>query len=231
MEKENIYADGTYLSATGGSWHLEDSPFKAQWITRMLQRHPAFRPKTICEIGCGAGGILAELQKSMPAENEFTGYEISPQAHALSQQFSNPRCRFVLGNAFEDSQFFDLALVMDVVEHVEDCFAFMRQVRAKARMTMYHIPLDAHVSAILRGRNAWDDVGHLHIFTKETALKSVEHSGHRIQDWILTDGALGGPNPGLRTRIANLLRLPISKLSPLMSARLLGGNSILILAE
>ena len=120
---------------------------------------------------------------------------------------------------------------MDVVEHVEDCFSFIRQVGAKARMKMFHIPLDAHVSAILRGRNAWDDVGHIHIFTKETALKSVEYSGLRVHDWILTDGALGGPNPGLRTRVANLLRLPVSKLSPLLSARLLGGNSILILAE
>ena len=158
MENNSIYADGTYLSATGGSWHLEDSPFKARWITRMLLRHPDFKPKTVCEIGCGAGGILAALQKSMPPENEFTGYEISPQAHALSQQFSNPRCRFVLGSAFDDPQFYDLALVMDVVEHVEDCFSFMRQVRAKGRRTIFHIPLDAHVSAILRGRNAWEDV-------------------------------------------------------------------------
>jgi SAM-dependent methyltransferase len=231
MASENIYADGTYSSLTGGTWHLEDSPLKAQWITRMLSKHPNLKPKTICEIGCGAGGILAELQKTMPAENEFTGYEISPQAHALSQQFSNERCKFVLGSAFDDSSSYDLALVMDVVEHVEDCFSFMRQVKLKGRVKIFHIPLDAHVSAILRGRNAWDDVGHIHIFTKETALKSLEHSGHRIRDWVLTDGALSAPNPGFRTRVANLLRRPLNSLSPVASARLLGGNSMLILTE
>src|ERR1035438_1985806 len=156
MERESIYADGAYLSLTGGTWHLEDSPLKAQWIMRMLSKHPEFRPRTVCEIGSGAGGILAELQRLMPEENEFTGYEISPQAHALSQQFQNPRCRFVLGSAFDDLQLYDLVLVMDVVEHVEDCFSFMRQARLKGGMKIFHIPLDAHVSAILRGRNAWD---------------------------------------------------------------------------
>jgi SAM-dependent methyltransferase len=231
MASENIYADGTYSSLTGGTWHLEDSPLKAQWITRMLAKHPELKPRTICEIGCGAGGILAELQKTMPPENQFTGYEISPQAYALSQQFSNERCKFVLGSAFDDSSSYDLALVMDVVEHVEDCFSFMRQVRLKGRAKIFHIPLDAHVSAILRGRNAWDDVGHIHIFTKETALKSLEHSGHRIRDWVLTDGALSAPNPGFRTRVANLLRRPLNSISPVASARLLGGNSMLILTE
>lgn len=231
MTRDSMYTDGTYSSLTSGTWHLEDSPLKAQWIKRMLLRHPDFRPKTLCEIGCGAGGILAELQRSMPEETEFTGYEISPQAHVLSQQFANARCRFVLGSAFDDPRSFDLVLVMDVVEHIEDCFSFMRQVRPKGRMKIFHIPLDAHVSAILRGRNSWDDVGHLHIFTKETALKSLEYSGHHILDWMLTDGALSAPNPGFRTRLGNLLRRPLNKVAPITSARLLGGNSMLILTE
>lgn len=231
MDRESIYTDGTYSALTAGNWHLEDSPLKAQWIMRMLLKHPDFKPRTVCEIGCGAGGILAELQRSMPEENEFTGYEISPQAHAMSQQFRNPRCRFVLGSPFDDPQLYDLVLVMDVVEHVEDCFSFMRRVRPKGRMKIFHIPLDAHVSAILRGRNSWDDVGHIHIFTKETVLKSLQYSDHRICDWMLTDGALSGPNPGFRTRMANLLRRPLSKLSPLASARLLGGSSMLVLTE
>ena len=231
MEEESIYADGQYLSLTGGTWHLEDSPLKAQWITEMLLRHGDFQPRTVCEIGCGAGGILAELQKSMPEESEFTGYEISPQAHALSQQFNNLRCRFVLGSAFDDPQSYDLVLVMDVVEHVEDCFSFMRQVRSKGRLKIFHIPLDAHASAILRGRNAWDDAGHIHIFTKETAIKSLVYSGHRIVDWMLTEAALHAPGPGRRTRLGNLLRRPLNKLSPLWTARLLGGYSMLILTE
>ncbi len=55
---ESIYLDGSYLDKTGGTWHLEDAPFKARQIAAMLARHPEIRLGTVCEIGCGAGGIL-----------------------------------------------------------------------------------------------------------------------------------------------------------------------------
>src|SRR4029077_18429171 len=84
----NMYTDGSYVAKTGGNWHLQDSPFKARWICRMLARHRDFHPATVCEIGCGAGGILSELQKPLP-HVRFTGYEISPQAHEISSRFAN----------------------------------------------------------------------------------------------------------------------------------------------
>jgi cyclopropane fatty-acyl-phospholipid synthase-like methyltransferase len=228
---ETIYTDGAYLAKTGGTWHLEDSTFKAQQITRMLRRHPEFRPGTVCEIGCGAGGILSELQKSLPSDVDFTGYEISPQAHTLSAEFTNPRCRFILGDAFADDKKYDLVLVMDVIEHVEDCFSFLRHAKCKGHLKVYHVPLDAHVSALLRGINGWDSVGHIHLFTIETALKAVEYSGHRILDWVFTEGALAKTNKALRTRLANVARVSLGKLAPRLVARLMGGYSMLILAD
>ncbi|HLY18361.1 MAG TPA: class I SAM-dependent methyltransferase, partial [Bryobacteraceae bacterium] len=161
----------------------------------------------------------------------FTGYDISPQALALSERFSTTRCRFLLGDAFADRSTYDLVLVMDVVEHVEDCFRFLRQARQKGRLKLYHIPLEAHASAVLRRVNLWNSAGHIHLFTIETAIKSLEHTDHRIVDWVLTDGALGTPNKPLRTRVANLLRYPLAKVDAGLAARLLGGYSILILAE
>jgi SAM-dependent methyltransferase len=228
---KSIYTDGAYLDATGGTWHLEDAPFKAREIAAILARHPEVQANTICEIGCGAGGILAELQQLLPNHTTFTGYEISPQAHALSAQLSTTRCEYVLGDAFADAAVFDLVLVMDVVEHVENCFSFLRQTMQKGRWKLYHIPLDAHASAILRGQNAWDGVGHIHLFTIETALKSVEHAGLRILDWALTDAALAKANKSVRTRMANLVRQAVGKFSRKVAARLIGGYSILILAE
>lgn len=227
----NIYTDGSYLAKSGGTWHLEDAPFKARQITRMLARHPQIKPSTVCEIGCGAGGILAELQKALPGDVKFTGYDISPQAHAMSEQFANARCEFVLGEAFADKRKFDLVLVMDVVEHVEDYFSFLRCAREKGEWKLYHFPLDAHVSGILRGNDSWDSAGHLHIFTVETVLKALEHCGHRIEDWMFTNGALATPPKTVKARIANLLRAPLGRISTKLSARLLGGYSMLVLAR
>jgi SAM-dependent methyltransferase len=228
---ESIYTDGSYLAKTGGTWHLEDSLFKAQRIAAMLSRHDEIKPNTICEIGCGAGGILAELQKVLPDHITFTGYDISPQAHALSARFSNPRCQFILGDAFTDPLKFDLVLVMDVVEHVEDCFSFLRHTNQKGEWKLYHIPLDAYASGILRGNNSWDTAGHLHLFTLETALKALHHTGHRVVDWIFTDGAIATPRKTTREKVANLVRRPLAKISTKFAARLMGGYSLLVLAE
>jgi SAM-dependent methyltransferase len=228
---ERIYTDGSYLAKTRGTWHLEDSPFKARRIASMLERHVEVKPNTVCEIGCGAGGILAELQKVLPDHIMFTGYDISPQAHALSAQFSNPRCQFILGDAFADTFKYDLVLVMDVIEHVEDYFSFLRRTKQKGEWKLYHIPLDAYASGILRGNNSWDTAGHLHLFTIETALSSLQHTGHRVVDWVFTNPAIATPRKTTREKVANLVRRPLSKISPKFAARLMGGYSMLVLAE
>ncbi len=60
---EEIYTSGEYL-AKNPTWHIEDSSWKAMQIIRMIaQNHLA--PKTICEVGCGAGEILKQLQEVM----------------------------------------------------------------------------------------------------------------------------------------------------------------------
>lgn len=228
---ESIYTDGSYLAKTGGTWHLEDSLFKAQRIASMLARHNEVKPNTICEIGCGAGGILAELQNMLPNHIDFTGYDISPQAHGLSARLLNPRCQFILGDAFADDSQYDLVLVMDVIEHVEDYFSFLRHAREKGTWKLYHIPLDAYVSGILRGNNSWDSVGHLHLFTIETALKSLQHTGHQVVDWTFTDSSIATPRKTTREKVANLVRRPLAKLSTKFAARLMGGYSILVLAK
>jgi hypothetical protein len=222
-----IYLDGSYDARTGGTWHLEDSPFKSRQIMRMLDRHPEVLTQSVCEIGCGSGGILGELDRKLPLPSKLVGYEVSPQAHALSQGLQNERCDFILGDAFADRRFFDLALIIDVIEHVEDCFAFMRQCSAKAVWKLYHIPLDASASLILRGGNCWDSVGHLHLFTMETALKAVEHSDQRVVDYFLTPVSLERPHRPA-TRLTNLPRRMLPKR---LGARLLGGYSIMILAK
>jgi hypothetical protein len=60
------YSDSVYLKKTGDTWQLEDAPFKARRVLKMLARQPEIQPTSICEIGCGSGGVLAELSKALP---------------------------------------------------------------------------------------------------------------------------------------------------------------------
>ncbi len=61
-----LYTDGTYLQHNP-TWHSEDAPWKVSQILQMVRRHQ-LAPHTVCEVGCGAGGILAGLAQVMPAE-------------------------------------------------------------------------------------------------------------------------------------------------------------------
>jgi SAM-dependent methyltransferase len=218
------------LKQTGGTWHLEDSPFKASQVLRMIQRHK-LAAQTIIEIGCGAGGILADLRRRLPDASQmtFTGYEVSPQAHAISQQFKCENLRFVLGDAFEDEQTADIVLVLDVIEHIEDYFGFLRQAELKGLWKIYQIPLDVSCSAALRDSfmNAWKSVGHIHAFTKSLALESLRATGHEIIDHFYTPSALY-IGRGWRVFAGNLPRRILPEAA---AARLVGGYSLMVLAK
>src|ERR1044071_7793450 len=97
------YIDGTYHSKTGGTWHLEDSLYKANQVLRMLDRHPEVELSTICDIGCGAGGVLAQLERRLATNSSLVGYDLSPEAMALADRFRSSRCTFRLEDPFEQS--------------------------------------------------------------------------------------------------------------------------------
>ena len=64
-----LYRDGQYLAANPG-WHAEDSPWKAAQTLQMFRRN-RLSPKTVCEVGCGAGEILKQPQEKMDPECSF----------------------------------------------------------------------------------------------------------------------------------------------------------------
>ena len=232
----SIYADGTYLEKNR-SWHAEDAPWKARQILRILRANGiAFR--TVAEIGCGSGEILRSLAEGVADDGcTFDGFDISPQAIAIASRRAGPRLRFhqrdLLCEELDDP--FDLLLAIDVFEHVPDYLGFLERCREKAKHKVFHIPLDIHVSGVLRANltHARDSVGHLHFFTAETALATLRGTGYEIVDSFFTAGALElvGLHPSLKTSLANLPRRALALLSTALAARLLGGYSLLVLAR
>src|SRR6266699_644407 len=83
----NTYIDGGYLQRNP-LWHVDESPFKVQPILRMIARN-RLQPKTICEVGCGAGEVLKLLQDQMDDACSFWGYDISPQALEMCKSRAN----------------------------------------------------------------------------------------------------------------------------------------------
>jgi len=228
----SIYLDGRYIEQNP-TYHLEDSPWKARQILKMLQKHN-LQVASVCEVGCGAGEILRQLQPCMPAETVFCGYEISPQAFNLCRQRQNERLSFRCKDLLsEDTKTFDLLLCLDVFEHVEDYMGFLRKLRAKAKYKLFHIPLDISVQAVLRSGpivHRRTEFGHLHYFVKETALATLRDTGYEIVDHFYTPAGIARGNSP-KARLAKLPRVMLSLLSPDLAARILGGYSLLVLAK
>jgi len=61
MGYDDMYQNGEYLRKNP-TWDVEDSPWKAAQILKMLLEHN-IRPCSIGEVGCGAGEILINLQR------------------------------------------------------------------------------------------------------------------------------------------------------------------------
>jgi SAM-dependent methyltransferase len=229
---QNIYKNGTY-SQNNPSWHEQDSPWKARQILKMIERNN-LAPSKICEIGCGAGEILRQLSEQMSKDTEFIGYEISPQAFDICRNKSKENLKFLLKDPFEDTEtFFDIVLAIDVFEHVEDYFGFLRKIKKKGKYKIFHIPLDINVQMVLRAAFLKNrkSVGHIHYFTKETALASLEDTGHVILDYFYTPGALELPNQGWKDDLMKIPRKLFFSVSKDLTVRILGGFSLLVLTE
>lgn len=226
---EALYQDGSYL-ARNPTWHEEDSSWKAAHILRLLAANELV-PESVAEVGCGGGLILAELSRALP-EAVLRGYEVSPQAYARCIARESERLTFALQDIADSEESYDLVLAIDVVEHVDDYIGFLRVLRHHARHLVIHLPLDLSVQTVLRASpilHAREKVGHLHYFSKETALKTLEYSGYRIIDWTYTHGAIDSPGHSRKSPWAGRLRALALRLHPDWAVRLLGGSSLLAL--
>lgn len=228
---QEIYTSGVYVEQNP-DWHAGESPWKARQIMDMLARQ-RMHPRAICEVGCGAGEVLRQLQERMGDGCEFWGYEISPFAFELCRVKANERLHFKLADfTRENVTPFDLILVLDVIEHLEDYFSFLRDIQPKGKFKIFHVPLDLSVQTVLRGNaliKRRDQYAHLHFFTKDLALRVLQDVGYKVLDYAYTPRAveIGG------TRAQRLLRFPRKacfRLNRDLAARVLGGFDLLVLA-
>ena len=136
--RESIYQDGTYLE-NRPTWHLEDSQWKANNILKIIMQNK-LTAKTVCEIGCGAGEILNQLHKKIALDTEFFGYELSPQAYKMCKKREKDRIKFYNTDFLTYSKKnYDLFLVIDVIEHIEDFFGFLSKLRSSGLYYIFHI--------------------------------------------------------------------------------------------
>jgi SAM-dependent methyltransferase len=228
-----MYIDGEYLK-NNPTWDAEDSPWKAWQIFRLLAKN-RLEPQTVCEVGCGSGEILRQLQMLMPSSVMYTGYEISPQAIELCTLRENQNLRFKLKNFTEEVNVScDLLLIIDVIEHLEDYFQFLRDIKGKSRHVIFHIPLEIFVLSILYPHfllGQKKKVGHLHFFSKDLILQHIRDLGYDVVDCRYTAGYSLPRDYGVKDRLLRFPRKILFPFAPDMTARVFGGYGLLVLVK
>lgn len=226
------YLDGEYAQHNP-SWDQEDSQWKADLVLRTLERQNLW-PKNIAEIGCGAGKVLAALRESLP-DTRFHGFDIAPSAARFWPKYSATGIRFTLGDFLRNGdEVYDVVLLLDVIEHLANPFEFLAQVRPRARHFVFHFPLDLSALTVLRESpllQARTKVGHLHYFTKSLALALLAECGYEILDAQYTGAAFNAPQRSWKTRLMGIIRRMGYRLHREFSVRLLGGETLVVLAR
>lgn len=188
----SIYTSGEYL-AKHPTWHAEDSSWKARNICKIIRRNK-LSSKNICEVGCGAGDVLLNLQKMVDPNCEFLGWDISPQAIEICKQKANDRLKFTLGDFLDEKGLhFEIILMIDLIEHIENYFKFLRSARSRADHFVFHIPLELSAQSVVRRQRLITSrrgSGHIHYFTRDLSLGTLFQLGYGIIDQFYTATAL-----------------------------------------
>jgi len=234
----SIYEDEKYLSENK-TWHVEDSPWKATQILRLINGHNIkLGTGTICEVGCGAGEILVQLSKQLSNDCTFVGYDISPQLQNMRRERENDRIRFISQDFLTSTEFYDILMFIDVIEHIEDYIGFLRKIKDRGHYKIFNFPLEIFAIKALMGHkylNSRAKYGHIHYFNKDICLSVLKELDFEIIDYFYAPGAidLSSTSTSISTlsKMAKLPRILLSKFSTDLTAKLLGGYSLFVLAK
>src|SRR4051812_27897484 len=185
-ELREFYADSytTPDAAEGerlGRWRALGGALKAGHVAALLHG-PA--PRTVVEIGCGDGALLAALS-DRGIGDVLDGFELSEEAAALARLKPIARVRRVEAydgaNIPEPDGAYDVAVLSHVLEHVPEPAPLLREAARVARRVIVEVPLEANRSAQRPAKRAEAArIGHLHAFDRAAVHGLFAAAGLRV---------------------------------------------------
>ena len=234
QSSNDIYVNGEYFN-NNPDWDIADARWKTDVIVGLLKRNK-LDPKQVIEVGCGAGENLVELLKKDNGIEKLTGFDISPQAINLAAKKVTDKISFFNEDITgKENMHADLMLVIDVVEHVDDYYGFLRKLKTKSDWFVFHIPLDLSCRTVMKPHvllQQRQSVGHIHYYSKEMVEWALLDTGYEIIDWEYTKPVVDvQPANSVKRFVKKILRNISFAVNKDWSAKKWGGYSMMILAK
>ncbi len=163
-----------------GRWRALGARSKADHAVALCAR-AGLRPRTLVEIGCGDGALLAELGERWVAP-VLDGFELSPPAAELARARTIRGARRI--EAYDGSRVpaddgaYDLAVLSHVLEHVEDPAPLLREAARVAPAVLVEVPLEANRSAARPAkRDEAARIGHIQFLDRAAVHDLVAAAG------------------------------------------------------
>lgn len=216
----NIYQDGTYLEKNP-SLHEEDSEYKFSYIRKLLlDVRPEGERFRVLDIGGGAGLVAAQVCQFLSTKGvpvECHAFDLSTDMLA-KQKANNPFVTLATSDFKEikNCGAYDLALLIDVIEHIPDNDSIADEVDRLSSYVIYNIPIEYNLLDWLRniylsGRyyaSQTASIGHVHFFSVSSAKKFIR-AHHRMLRYSFPDFSghlLDSHHPDYVKQRANSLR-------------------------
>jgi SAM-dependent methyltransferase len=234
VSSNDLYTDGSYFK-NNPTWDAEDSTWKATVIYNLLSKNNIVVTE-VTEVGCGAGANLTELSKKDNRIKKLTGYDISPQAIELAKKYVSDTINFFNEDVTKKENLnAEMMLVIDVVEHVDDYYGFLRKLRKKSKYFVFHIPLDLSCRTVMKPHVLLQQrqaVGHIHYYNKEMVEWALKDTGYKIVDWVYTKPVVDvKPPDSIKRAVKKILRNISFAINKDWSVKKWGGYSIMVLAK
>ena len=166
-------------------------------------------------------------------EIKVYGYDLSPQAIDVARKL-NTEGEFICGDFKDAGMTWDLALVIDVIEHIPDPDAFLQSVAERSRFFAVGFAMDDNLASRLSEarREATNKSGHISLFNDRRAVDLSGKYGKVLGASYIRNSM----KRNLRiTRPLHLLtiipRLLLQLLSRRLKGKVFGGESLYTFVE
>jgi SAM-dependent methyltransferase len=158
------FYDRSYSRGRDSGWRELSARGKVDHVEELCGRL-GIEPRTVVEIGCGDGALLAELARRGVGD-ELSGFDISSVAIDQARRRGVAQVDVFDGVTLPDGRW-DVAILSHVLEHVDDPRALLREAARRAAWIVVEVPLEANLSARRPSkREGADEIGHIQRFDR-----------------------------------------------------------------